>query len=359
MLKSCGEPASQSRNGRQIASACCWSSPWNTIAIARTLPGRKAICSPQCGLSRRLAVEADDPADQPAERGVRRRLDRHEHGAEELRQVMRPQREPGHDAEAAATAALERPEQVRIGAGVGDPHRAVGGDDLGFQQARRGHAVRLREASEAAALDQAGDAHGQAAAALDVAARLRRDGVVDLPPDRARLDRDGRLRLVSSRAPGTDERVVHGDGVHPSRPDQQRVRRVGRALVAVAAALHDEPQIVLAGEIDRGDDIVRRPGGHRVDARPRRPGVDPAEGLRQPDLVAEVVRVLQVLEDLRAGGARRRVSAGGERRLHLDEPAPDIPAEPVPARFGRPCRIAGPDAGMGSGCPPDPCRSEP
>ena len=172
MLKSCGEAASQSKNGRQIASACCWSSPWNTIAIARTLPGRKAICSPQCGLSSRLAVEADDLADQPAERGVRGRLDRHEHGAEELRQIVRPQREPGHDAEAAATAALDRPEQVRIRAGVGDPHRAVGGDDLGFQQARRGHAVGLREASEAAALDQAGDAHGQAAAALDVAARL-------------------------------------------------------------------------------------------------------------------------------------------------------------------------------------------
>ena len=103
-------------------------------------------------------------------------------------------------------------------------------------------------------------------------------------------------------ASGADERVVHGDGVHPPRPDQQRIRRIGRALVAVAAALDDQPQIVLAGEIDRGDDVVGRTGGHRIDARLRRPGVDPAERLRQADFVAEIVRVLQWLEDLRAGG---------------------------------------------------------
>ena len=227
---------------------------------------------------------------------------------------MRPQREPGHDSEAPATAALETPEQVRIGAGVGDPHGAIGGDDLGLQQARRRHPISLGEASEAATLDQAGNAHGQAAAALDVAARLRRDRIVNLAPDRTRLDRDRLLRLVASGAAGADEPVVHGDGVHPSRPNQQRVCRIGCALVAVAAALHDDPQIVLAGEIDGGDDILRRPRGHRVHAGPRRPGVDPAEGLRQPDLVAEVVGVLQLLEDLGAVRARRRVSAGGERR---------------------------------------------
>ena len=50
------------------------------MEIARTLPGRKTICSPQCGL-KSFAVEADDPADQAAERGVRSRPDRQEHGA--------------------------------------------------------------------------------------------------------------------------------------------------------------------------------------------------------------------------------------------------------------------------------------
>ena len=77
-----------------------------------------------------------------------------------------------HDAEAAAAAALQRPEQIGVAAGVGDPHLAVGGDDFGFEQARRRQAVALREAAEAAALHQAGDADGHAAAPLHVAARL-------------------------------------------------------------------------------------------------------------------------------------------------------------------------------------------
>ena len=143
---------------------------------------------------------------------------------------------------------------------------------------------------------------------------------------------------------------MQGDGVHPARPDQQRIRGIGCALVAVAATLHDEPQIVLAGEIDGRDDIVGRPGGHGVGARLRRPGVDPAERLRQTDFVAEVVGVLQFLEDLRAAGARWRLQARRERRLHLDEPPPDIPAEPVPARLGRPCRVTGADTRHGAGC---------
>jgi hypothetical protein len=98
-----------------------------------------------------------------------------------------------------------------------------------------------------------------------------------------------------SRAPGTDERVVQGDGIHSSCPNQQRVCCVRCALIAVAATLHDE--------IDGGNDVVRRPGDHRVRAWPRRPGVDPSEGLGKPDLVAEEVGVLQFFEDMRALGA--------------------------------------------------------
>jgi len=85
---------------------------------------------------------------------------------------------------------------------------------------------------------------------------------------------------------------VQGDGIHPSCPNQQRIRRIGCALIAVATTLHDESQIALAGEIDGGDDIVRRPGNHCVRAWLRRPGVDPAEGSRQPDLVTEEVGFL-------------------------------------------------------------------
>lgn len=88
-------------------------------------------------IEQRLAVEANDPGNQPAEGSLRCCLDGHIDGAEERRQFMRAQREPGDDTEAAATAPLETPEQVRIGASIGDPHRPVSGDDLGLQETRR------------------------------------------------------------------------------------------------------------------------------------------------------------------------------------------------------------------------------
>ena len=47
-----------------------------------------------------LAVEGDDPANQPPKRVVRCRLDGRKHRTEEFRQVVRSQRELGHGAEA-------------------------------------------------------------------------------------------------------------------------------------------------------------------------------------------------------------------------------------------------------------------
>jgi len=58
--------------------------------------------------------------DQPAKRGIRGGRDYREHVAETFRQRARVQYHPGDDAEAAARAALEDPEQIRIGVGVGD-----------------------------------------------------------------------------------------------------------------------------------------------------------------------------------------------------------------------------------------------
>ncbi len=55
MVKSNGDPTTQSRNDRQTSSACCLSSPWNTIETARLLFGRSATLSPQWGLHRLVA----------------------------------------------------------------------------------------------------------------------------------------------------------------------------------------------------------------------------------------------------------------------------------------------------------------
>ena len=113
---------------------------------------------------------------------------------------MRSQREPGHDAEAAPPPppliAQNRSECVQALAIRTAPSAVT---ISAFQQARRRQAVGLRKGAEAAALDQARHAHRQAAPTLDVAAGLRRHGVVNLTPDRPGLDRDGRLRVDPGR----------------------------------------------------------------------------------------------------------------------------------------------------------------
>ena len=256
---------------------------------------------------------------------------------------MRAQRDAGDDAEPAA-AALQRPEEIGIRAGVGDFDVAVGGHDFRLQQARPGLSEGLRATAEAAAQNEADDADRHAAAALHVAAGLGHHLVVHMSPDCAGLDRDGLLRLSACRAAGADERIVQRHGVHVTRPDEKRVGGVGCSQIAVAAALHHEPQIVFPCEIDRGDDILRRLGGDRVDAWLRRPRPDPAERLGEPDLVAEVVGILEFLEHLLASRVGRSADAIGERRAHLDEASPDVVIELIPARFRRPCRIAETDA---------------
>ena len=110
---------------------------------------------------------------------------------------------------------------------------------------------------------------------------------------------------------------MQGDGVHSSCPNQQRICGIRGALVTVTTAFDDESQIVLAGEIDGRHDVVGRLGGHSIGTWPGSPGIHPAEGLRQPDLIAEKIRVLQFLEQLRAVGAdgASRHAASGDCTL--------------------------------------------
>src|SRR6202042_2301394 len=131
-------------------------------------------------------------------------------------------------------------------------------------------------------------------------------------------------------AAGAYEGVVEYDGVHVPRPDEKGVGCVRCSLVAVPTALHHEPQIVGAREIDSGDDILSRLGGDRVDAWLRRPRADPAERLGEPDLVAEVVRILELLEHLRAARVERSADAVGERRAHLDQAPSHVAIELIP-----------------------------
>jgi hypothetical protein len=117
----------------------------------------------------------------------------------------------------------------------------------------------------------------------------------------------------------------------------------------VGTSLDDEAEVVVAGELYRGDDI---PGGLRCngeDARLRRPGIDPASGLRQRDVVADVIWVLQSGEEVVACQADWVAATNTERRPDLDQATADIAVEPLPACGGGPPRIAGPDPGGGLG----------
>ena len=184
--------------------------------------------------------------------------------------------------------------QNRLGmrAGIGDPHHAIGGDDLGFQQPRRRQAVALREAAEPAAENEPRHADRRAAPALHVAAGLGRHRLIDLHPEGAGVDGHGRLRGVVPGAAVRDKPLVEHDAVHRPRPEQQRIRRTRGALVAVPPAFHDQPQMMLAGEIDRRDDVGGGRDRHRIDAGGRRPGIEPARGLCQCRLLAQVVRIV-------------------------------------------------------------------
>jgi hypothetical protein len=58
-----------------------------------------------------VRVEADEPANQPAEGGIGRRLDGHDDEPKEHRQFVGAERHPCHDAETATTATLEDPKK--------------------------------------------------------------------------------------------------------------------------------------------------------------------------------------------------------------------------------------------------------
>src|SRR5690349_14991055 len=124
------------------------------------------------------------------------------------------QRQPGDDAERPAAAAAQCEEQLRVTPCADGTDAAVSRHHLGLEQMRCADAELLGEAAEAAALDEAADADGHAAAALHVAAVLDRDLAVDLAPTAARADGDGGNARVAARRTGGAEVVPEVDPAH-------------------------------------------------------------------------------------------------------------------------------------------------
>ncbi len=90
---------------------------------------------------------------------------------------------------------------------------------------------------------------------------------------------------------------MHLDIVHVPRPDQQRIRRIGGALVAVAAALDHQAQVIFAGKIHRRGNVLGISCRDRVNAWLGGPRVDPSQGLREPRLIADVIRISDVFQE--------------------------------------------------------------
>ena len=168
-----------------------------------------------------LMVEAHELANQAPIGIIRRRFDREVGGAEELGKIVHPQCHLTHYAEAATSAAFQRPEQIGVSACIRDANLAVGSDYFGFQQTSCGSAVVLRVTSKATTLNETRQAYCRASATLNVFPALGRNRVVRLHPDRSSADRHRRLRLHSMLASLRNERVMHLDIVHVPRPNQQ------------------------------------------------------------------------------------------------------------------------------------------
>src|SRR5271163_4238151 len=81
----------------------------------------------------RFAVKANELANQAPKCVVGRGLDLEIGASRKLRQLEHTQSQFAYDTEAAASAAFQRPKQVRIHTRIGDAYFAIGGDNLRFE----------------------------------------------------------------------------------------------------------------------------------------------------------------------------------------------------------------------------------
>ena len=213
------------------------------------IAGPEGEPSPQCGVEQAVGIEIDELRQQTAEIVIGGGLDGHAREAEKVRQIV------GLSVRLVTTASDRR---HRLSGPRTGPRRAR----LDSAQPAIGRTTSACTVSmppchsawrktETAALNEARHADRHAAAALDIATPCHHR-VIGIHPHCARLYGYGGSG-EHARLP--DERIMHGDGAHGPGPDQQRIRRVGGALIGMAAALHRQAQLVGAGEIHRRDHV--------------------------------------------------------------------------------------------------------
>ena len=202
----------------------------------------------------------------------------------------------------------------------------------------------LGKTSKPATLNQASHAHRRASATLHVATALGRYGVVCLNPDCSRTQRDRGFRFMNARASLRNEFGVHGDVIHVPCPDQQRVWCIRSAQIAVTSTLYNQAQTVVPSKVYGGGDVLRVSCRHGVNAWFGDPCVHPAQGLRKPRLISDVIRILEVLEDILARRVIQRGRAGSQGKLYRRELSAHLLLQLLPACGARPRWIGRADA---------------
>jgi hypothetical protein len=132
---------------------------------------------------------------------------------------------------------------------------------------------------------------------------------------------------------------MHRDIVHVPGPNQKRIRRIGRALVAVSAAFHHQPQVILAGKIHGLGNVVGISCRDRVDAWPGRPCVDPSQGLCESGVIADMIWVSQTLQETPGCSPRLISLEWRKRKIYRDQASADCIIKSLPGRRRRPCGI--------------------
>lgn len=236
-----------------------------------------------------LLVKTDNFLDQPAKRCVGTRFHRSKNAAKERWKFPGAQGDSCDYSQAATSSTFDSPKELRIGAGIGDSDDSIGSDDFSLEQGSGGSAVVFGKAAKPAPLNEASDTDSGAAASLNVLPRFCCDRFVSLHPDGTGTQGNSGLSVVGTALP--HERIMEEDIVHGASPDQERVGRVGGALVTVSAAFDDEAQIIFAGEIDGSYNVGGLCSGDSINAGGGDPGIGPARGLGQGDLIAEIIRI--------------------------------------------------------------------
>jgi hypothetical protein len=155
---------------------------------------------------------------------------------------VQAQLERGDHAEAPAAAA-QRPQQLRVLVLRRAHQPAIGGDELRRDEVVAGEAVLALQPAGAAAEREPADAGGGHAAARGGEA-VRLGGAVDLRPGGAAAD--------AGDAGGR----VHLDVAHRPHVEHEPVVDEREAGHGVPAGAHRHRQALLAGEGERGDDVV-------------------------------------------------------------------------------------------------------